>query len=259
MLLGEKKMAKYTASPWGKVRGKIGGAVGSTWKGIDYLRAHLYPKQVGSIRKLDAFEGGCARGINFSAAQMNIRRVSFGMLGYLGRHTHAALMTRIWQTLADKKGLKKTGLNLFIQKNARILHKSYNSGTTFDEFNLPDYTQMIISDGNLEPAFLFTGALKGFPFMGQPAPVTISWSTVTLRNGNQSDDVWVGIYIKPDARERAALEPYGMLYISQPGKKRSDGTCIVYVPNKNASDMTAFLFFSDGCANYSPSLSRQVS
>jgi len=45
-------MAKYTGSPWGEIRGKIGEAVGGTWKGINWVRLRVTPSNPRSEKQV---------------------------------------------------------------------------------------------------------------------------------------------------------------------------------------------------------------
>lgn len=253
-------MAKYTASPWGTIRGKLGSAVGGQWKGIKFIREHGYPRQLGTIRKYDINDGGCTRGVIFSAKQLNIRRAIFGMLGFQGRMTLNELIIPVWQTLCNKKGYKKTGINLFIQRNARLLWHSYAPSVVPSGANHPDYTKMVISDGDLEHAYAINSAVYNFPAVPPPPypSVTVTWDPTTMRNGKSSDLAWVAVYKVPPPDEYTKLNPFGTLFVRNTGVTRAAGTATIPVYSSAAADLVAFVFFSDNCANYSPSISRQV-
>lgn len=251
-------MAKYTGSPFGTLRGKLGPSVGGTWKGIKYVREYLKPSRQGTIRKYDLDGTGCTRGINFSFRQFNYSRGIFGLLTHLSRQVHNDLISRVWQTLANKLKLKQTGMNLFVKKNARVLWKGITGNQILSENYLPDFTQMLISDGILEPTRIVSKAEKNIPLAGQPHFVEIDWDTNIFRNGSPNDDAFVAVYHEPTSREIGMFETTGELIVKGSGVTRSAGTAQLPIPSWDYRKLTAFVFFADNCANYSPSISKSV-
>lgn len=253
-------MAKYTASPWGSLRGKLNGSVGGVWKGIEWARKLVLPRQLGTITNRNRSKESCIRGVIYAAKQMNIRRAIFTALGILGKDNLTTLIHPVWEWLCDKRKYKLTGINLFIKMNARRLWYStwtgLGTGVTFDSNNLPDYTQMLVSDGDLEP----TQAVTGATYVGGTGLTTITWNTATYGNGVPGDNTWLAIYVRPTAVQIADYRPSGNLYVKNTGQLRSVGTAVIAVPpNLAAANLTAFVFFNDTCANYSPSMSSTVS
>jgi hypothetical protein len=253
-------MAKYTASPWGNVRGKIGGSVGGDWKGISWVRERILPRQVGTKAKLFASKGGCVRGVIFSAPQMNIRRSVFTMLGGLGRKTLTTLMRPVWQSYCTNKNLKMTGTNLFMSKNVRRLYDTINRNLIPGSTNQPDWTQMRVSFGDLEASQSVTGAT----YASATGIVTITWDTNTYTNGSPDDDAFVAVYQAPTSSEYGDYLPIGELFVANTGQKRSAGSATISVPPGKPwliplGQLFAFVFFSDACANYSPSVGKVCS
>jgi len=252
-------MAKYTASPWGNLRGKLGGSVGGVWKGINWARAHLAPKQPGTITKRRQSKNGCVRGKIFKVKPMNVRRPIFGMLGYVGKDTLSDLIHPVWQWLCDKRALKQTGINKFLTENVRRLYDSTWTGggieAIFDGGNLPDYTQMLVADGDLEAS----PGLTAVTYSGATGIATLTWNVATYGNGDAADNAWVAIYRKPNAVEIGDYKPFGKLYAANTGQARSTGTASISIPTGlGVTDLVGFVFFNDTCANYSPSVSRQA-
>jgi hypothetical protein len=248
-------MGKYTGSPWGEIRGKTGSAVGGTWKGLPWTRAHGKPRQQGTVKKYDLGADGCTRGIRFSQPQLNFRRAVFATLGNIARMTHESLIIMVWQTLCDKKRWKMTGLNKFISTNARLLWLSMRGDIHFGATNTPDMTKMLVSDGDLEATPSILSAT--IPMMGGNH-VTITWDTTTYQNGSPADDAWLAVYKVPSADFIIRMQPFGTLFVKGSGVTRSAGSAIIPVPVSQAGDLTAFVFFSDNCSNYSPSAAKQA-
>lgn len=252
-------MAKYTGSPFGTIRGKVSGSVGQVWKGIKYLREHTYPRQGGTITKFDAIERGCVRGIGFKVRQFNYQRCVLGVLGYMASQNLPNLIRPVWQELCDKLKYKITGTGLFIKKNARALWETFpNRDAEFSYTNFPDMTHLQVSDGLLEPTQSIAASLA---FCAMPAGVnyvTINWNTNTFRNGKSDDIAWLAVYKHPSVEEFIRRVPRGILYTRNTGRPRSAGTGSIRIPCHSAGELTAFVFFSDACANYSPSVSSTV-
>ena len=252
-------MAKYTASPWGNLRGKLGGSVGGVWKGINWARAHLLPRQPGTITKKRGSRDGCVRGIIYKPAVMNVRRAVFGMLGNITQQNLTTLIHPVWQWLCDKRGYKLTGINLFLKTNLRRIYDSVwtgaGTGVSFSGANLPDYTKMIVSDGDLEAA----PSITTVTYSGATGIATITWSTAVYGNGLPADNAWVAVYRKPNAVEIGDYKPFGQLFVANTGQARSTGTATMSIPTALAvGELVGFAFFNDSCANYSPSVSKQA-
>lgn len=249
-------MGKYTGSPWGEFRGKVGSVVGGTWKGIPWARTHGKPRQQGTITKYDLGADGCTRGIRYSHAQLNFRTAVFATLGNIARLSYDSLIDMVWQTLCDKKRWKKTGLNLFIQTNARLLWSSMRGDIHIAQDNIPDMTKMLVSDGDLEET---PGILTATIPILAPAGATITWDTNIYRNGSPNDDAWLAIYQRPNADDIVRVRPFGIVFVKGTGVTRSAGSAYISLPSPQAVNLTAFVFFSDNCSNYSPSAAKDVS
>jgi len=248
-------MAKYIGSPWGSLKGKLGAAVGLDWKGIDSARVHVIPRNPGSIKKHLGSRDECARGVIFSPKQMNIRRAVLAMLGFTGRMNLVNWIHPIWEWYCDSHNKKLTGINLFVKENARRLFNSFNTLSKFSTSNLPDYTLMQVSTGDLEPAPSLTSAVYA------AGTVTLTWDTATYGNGAAGDEAYAAVYKIPTASEVADYKPYGWLYtpaFAGAPILRGAGTGTITIPTGlSAAYLVGFVFFVDSCANYSPSVSVQ--
>lgn len=249
-------MAKYTGSPWGQLRGKLSSAVGLTWKSVDGARMHVVPRNPGSISKHLASRDACAVGVAFAPKQMNIRRAVFAMLGYTGRMNLKNWIHPIWEWYCDSHNKGITGINLLIKENARRLYNSFATNSKFTTTNLPTYTLMQVSTGDLEAASSLTSAVYA------AGTVTFTWPTATYGNGTAGDEAYAAVYRIPSAADVADYKPYGWLYtpaFTGAPILRGAGTGTITIPaGLLAANLVAYIFFADSCANYSPSVSVQV-
>lgn len=236
---------KYIGSPWGTIRGKLNGAVGGVWKGINWGRVLVLPTQRGTLKKYRAYKDGKIP--VFSFAQMNIRRAVIQVLGYIGRIHTTNFIIPIWQEFATRHNYKMTGLNVFVNRNAAAMFASmpnkdqeYIAAT-----NAPDLTSMKMSDGDLEGTPILTATYA----TGSGATI-ITWAKDCFGNGLQTDKAWVCVLKKP------ILESVGRngtwapkLYLFGPydtSVARSVETVTVTLPTGlSPDDLTAFLFFRD--------------
>lgn len=249
-------MGKYTGSPWGQLRGKVSSAVGLAWKHVDGVRMHLIPRNPGSISKHLASRDDCQVGVKFSPKQMNIRRAVLGMLGYIARMNLTNWIHAIWEWYVDSHNKGITGTNQLVKENARNLYNSMATNTKFTAANLPNYLLMQVSTGDLEPAPSLTSAVYA------AGTVTFTWDTSTYGNGAVDDEAYAAVYRIPTASEIADYKPYGWLYtpaFTGAPVLRNTGTGTVTIPaGLLAANLVAYVFFVDSCANYSPSVSVQV-
>ncbi|MDD5530567.1 MAG: hypothetical protein PHX21_11155 [bacterium] len=190
---------------------------------------------------------------------MNLKRLVFQVLGYIGRTNLSNLMGPIWKKLCRKRHLPITAINMFVKRSAPDLWASipnqdeeYNATT-----NCPDMSKMLVSDGDLESVADFSSCSYN-PVTGD---VTFGWDPTTTKNGKSDDYVFTFVYTKPivDSQWR----PDGYLYGDAkllPPVKRADGTAVFSVkPGLSASDLTGYVFCRDkaGEIGFSPSLGKQ--
>ncbi len=247
-------MGKYIASPWGDISGKIGDAVGGSWKGIRWTRKRAIPENPGSIERHIACLNDPTLCHLFSYKQMNIRRPVLGMLGNVGMNTLHTLMYPVWQKLCDQRKLKLTGTNLFIKVNARRLYNSLpQTNELYSGSNLPDYTKMLVSIGRLEPV----AAINTAAYDDATGAVDITWNTGHYTNGTDDDVLSVVVYNKPSVGD-LYYQPYGWLYTPSVTATRVNGTATVNLaPGLTDTDLTVYLFFHNATIGYSPSKAMQ--
>jgi len=221
-------MARYTASPFGVIHGKLGKVVGSVWKGITYARKDFTPTNPNTV------------------PQQAIRYICRVLTKFIARHFEKNTK-QIWNTLATDLKLPLTGGNLFSKKSSRVLWKSTQSGVVS-----PDWTLLRVSDGLLEPSQEILSA----SYTQATGALTITWDPNIYRNGSVDDNAIIVIY--QDAAGDAILTlSGGNSWLLGTTARRGDGTTTVNtVPNLPPQDLTVFLYFHDGIANYSPSTPR---
>lgn len=108
-------MGKVTSGIFGNVSGKVGGAVGASWKGIHYWRAFAIPGNPNTI------------------AQQDVRNI-FRILQFLGGLFLSTIMQKFWNPFIRKM----SGYNHFIGFNLPNLA------------NPTDFANIQIAKGNLE-------------------------------------------------------------------------------------------------------------
>lgn len=257
-------MGKYWASPWGFIRGKLGDSVGGYWKGIEWVRIRIFPTQRGTLDLYKQLKAGLINPNRFSYKQMNIRRLVFQVLGYIGRNNLSTLIYPVWEQLRKKRKLALTGINLFTARSTPDMWASIpNPDQEFDAVtNCPDMTEMKLSDGDLEPANFIAG-----PTAFEYDPVTgnciFRWDTGTIKNGKADDYVYTMVYVKPiiDSQWRPDGYLYGRADIV-PLSVRADGTVTITIPSGFAkTDVYGYVFCRDnaGEIGFSPSDSRIAS
>lgn len=247
-------MGKYIASPWGDISGKIGDAVGGSWKGIRWTRKRVIPENPGSIERHLACINDPTLCHLFSYKQMNVRRPILGMLGFVASHRLLDFILPIWQKLCDRRKLKLTGSNLFIKVNARRLYYSLPEGNElYSGSNLPDYTKMLVSIGRLEPV----AGISSVAYDDATGTVDITWNPGHYTNGADDDTLFVAVYKKPEVGD-LYYQPYGYLYLPTVTATRVDGTTSFSLePGLTDTDLTIYLFFYNANIGYSPSKAKE--
>jgi len=258
-------MAKYYGSPWGTLRGKLNGAVGGGWKGINWARVLIYPTQHGTIAMYKDYKNGIIPPEDFSFPQFNLRRLSTGPLGNLAKNNMSNLINPIWAQYTRRKEFLMSGLNAYIKySSADLLNSMPDKTAEFDpDTNSPDLRVIQMSRGELEETIEFSECLYA-PLTGAIYP---TWDMNIYKNGKSVDLAYIAILSKP------IVESYGVdgtwepaLYLYGPAQKCTradgDGGAIggILPTGLDPEDLTAFTFFRDvdNIIGYSKSASVQV-
>lgn len=257
-------MAKYIASPYGNLIGKLGDTVGAKWKGKYWVRKRIYPPQRGTLEMYKMVKAGLIAPDNFSFRQMNIRRAIFQVLGSIGRSNLKNLINPIWTKLCTDNNLAMTGINLFTKANeTRLWATMADQDKEYDaETNKPDMVKMVVSDGNLEP----TPAILDCTYNSNTGVLHIKWDTKCRNNGLDDDYAYIMAYKMPvvDSRWKANGQMFGTAVVAAPPASqvtRGDGSMEINIPkNLDASDVIGYVFFRDrkGQIGYSPSKGKRA-
>lgn len=149
-------MGKMINGILGTMTGKVGGMVGSTWKGINTARAYVIPANPQTVAQMDNRD-------RFSAIQ-----------GWAS-NILATIISTYWNPIA----VGMTGYNKFISVNKQAL-----SADPFD-VTVSNY----VSVGSLESVKTVTGVLAA-------GSVTFAWSKTCIGNGLTTDAITVVVVHK---------------------------------------------------------------
>jgi hypothetical protein len=246
-------MATYIGSPWGTMKGKLNGSVGGSYKGINWVRVLKDPTQKGTLELYRQYkETGLP--VDFSFAQMNLRRVVTSPLGYIGRTNLQTFIFPIWERLCKLLHWKMSGANALIKLNAnRLLNSMPDKTTEFEpDTNSPDLKEIYVSDGDLEGTNSLTAV-----YDTATGDLVLTWDTSIFKNGLATDYPWFVVFKKPiidygtdgDGSWLPTLFMYGPWQAEPPAvpAQRDDGTETWTLPDGlDADDLTAFIFFVDG-------------
>lgn len=156
-------MAKYLGSQWGIIKGKLGNRVGTTWKGMPYLRVHFIPKRSNSPAQARS-------------------RLSFKDMVKFGN----MLPLSIYYKYADRRCM--VVVNVFIKYNHSQAMKSTPAmGKPYSPLVL-----RVFPVGDIDPTLL-TEALYN-PDTGE---VNLRWETTVSRKGKPDDKIWAAVHSVP--------------------------------------------------------------
>ncbi len=238
-------MAKYIASPWGFISGKVGGCVGSHRKGVWYFKRLSKPPNYGSIQDYKAHLRNPKH--RFSPKQMNERRTCYGMLTYIIKtHLHD-LIHPIWESYCRKKKPRLTGGNLFMALNLPPLYSSIpHPHRIFAPDNLPDYTKMLVSYGVLFPPTNLTAS-----YNTQKHCLTLKWAVYSLSGVSPDDTANVAIFSPPTPQQIASFKPSGKLTLLPTPATRKEGILHLHISHISPNSII-YLYFSNS-KGFSPS------
>lgn len=257
-------MAKYFGSPWGAIRGKVNGLVGMAWKGILTTRALVYPTQRGTLQNYRDMKGGIIPPEQFSFPQFNLRRCITQILIKICSDNMTGWIYPVWSPLTVSKGLKMSGMNLFVKRNDANLFASMDRTLEYDPVtNTPDLKVLQMSEGELEPTQEITTA----EYNTATGILNLAWDITCYGNGLPTDKTYCIIAKKPlldsygeFGNWQAALTLFNIGEIGVRGEPFMP-IPITLPPGLDAADLTVYLFFFAVIENkntWSPSLSIQV-
>jgi hypothetical protein len=241
-------MAKYFASTFGTIVGKVNGNVGRRWRGINIITKYTVPSDKGTLLKYQQMKDGIITPDKFSFPQFNLRRLIVNPIMHMGRH-NTEFIDFVWNTEVKARHLQMGGLNLMAKENITQLYGSIDKNLEFDPVtNSPDITKMIMSTGILEGTSSLSATYN--PTTGIAA---LTWDTDHYTNGADTDYAGFIIVKKPllESYGRAgnwqpALAMYFQKYNPPPGLPytRASGTGEIAIDTGlDPDDLTAFIFF----------------
>lgn len=255
-------MAKYYGAPWGTIRGKLNGTVGTVWRGIQSARKYNVPTQRGTLEKYRMLKEGSIPPELFSYEQFNIRRIIMNPLMKISSDELEAWIHPVWTSQTKEKHMVMLGHNLLVKRNFHaFLNSMPNKGQEFHpDTNSPELTALKMSDGDLEP----TQEIKKAEYNSTTGGLAIEWDTNVYHNGSEDDVAWVMVLTKPivepPADETGNWQPALTILKIVNNMTRANGTgfSIPLPTGLNSADLTVFVFFFKLDIGFSPSVSKQV-
>ncbi len=255
-------MAKYFNSSWGEIRGKLGEAVGSAYRGIGIVKAYRrhYNHSYDSIEWLSQFTEKEVNKEKIKVAQINVKFV-FGLLNYIVHQYYETLIIPIWDLICKNCRYRKlTGANLFIKLNYRYIYKSIpEPDEIYGSENMPDLRGLLLSDGDLEET-----KITSANYNKESGKLIVRWEPVCYLNGKLDDFVYIAaIYFPPpllknwlpESKSWESIRLWGDAI--NPVAKRGDGEAVIFIgKGLNPKYGVAFLFFKNK-THYSPSESKR--
>lgn len=175
-------MATYIGSPWGIIKGKVGPAIGQTWRGVKTVRMKKNPIVRGSKEWQNKLENGEIELSQFSIPQSN----TIILRAILGHIVHIALSPIIhpaWEKLVPKN-TPMSSSNLFFKHNFTPLYHSINKNEFISNTNFPSFLKLSLTFGILENT-----PIKNVSF--QNNIIKVSWDNKCFTNGSSNDDVYL--------------------------------------------------------------------
>jgi len=255
-------------NPLGDYVGKIGNTVGGKWRSIYWVRTLVFPTQRGTLPLWRMLKAGALPPERFSYKQMNLRRLSLQILGFIAKENMQTFTSVIWNPLAKNKRDPMSGANLFVKKNAaRLFHSMPHTDQEFDpDTNSPDLTTITMSDGTLENTPILTAT-----YDAASGELAITWNKTCYTNGNQDDYVYIAAlkkpllnsYEYPDGEWEPAIHLYGPEWVggeppAVPKERKDESASITLPTGLDADDLTAFLFFRTQAGLNSGTISQRT-
>jgi hypothetical protein len=256
-------MAKYFASPFGTIIGKVNGQVGSRWRGLNLIKKFTVPTDKGTILKYQQMKDGIIPPDRFSFPIFNLRRAVVNALMHMGRE-NPDFLTDIWKPEVKSRALNMSGLNLFCKENITQLYASLDKTLEFysaEENQIPvevlptntiDITQMVVAEGILEGTSLLSAT-----YDTATGYVELTWSPTCLKDGLATDIAAACVIQKPvfesigrNGNWQPALKLWYFPTFPRsplppgPAKTRTDGSgTLAIATGLDAANLTAFIFF----------------
>jgi len=241
-------MAKYYASPFGTIIGKVNGNIGRRWKGLNIITKFTIPSDKGTLLKYQQMKAGTITPDKFSYPQFNLRRVIVNPLMFIARASPTWLES-IWGAEVKSRHLRMSGINLLEKANVSNLYGSMDKTLEFDPItNTPDLTKLVVAIGELEGTQSLTCSYN--PTTGV---VSFVWNKNCYTNGKATDIAYGMVIAKPILNSfgeagnwEPALRVFGPTQLTgQPTRGGlGTGTGLLSIPQYLYSpDLIGFVFF----------------
>lgn len=211
-------MPRYEGSPFGVIHGSIGDVQGATWKGIPYIRPKISPT-------------------NPRTKAQQATRTIMSTFARITKNHFCDLILPIWKPIAKKAGLPMSGHNWFFKTSLRKVRN-----TTRDGAQDPDYSQIQLSSGNIEPS----PKISSVAYTYATGLLTVTWDTTTYANGRADDRAFI-----------AAISKNGSVWLGSPGQRFLGSGNLSIPAETDPVDLTSFVYFHQNCI-YSPTTPRPV-
>jgi hypothetical protein len=143
-------MGKIPAGIMGGIKGKVGGIIGASWHGINYIKSYVIPT-------------------NPNSSGQQSQRSKMTMIQLIVKYALTGIIQPFWNPYAEYK----SGVHLFISHNLLRL------GST------PDFSEIQLAHGALE--IVTPASSPGITYSTVTGNVTFDWNNDCYGNGLQTD------------------------------------------------------------------------
>lgn len=188
-------MAKYKC-PLGIIKGKIGGFICQTYRGIPVIKMYKKPNQpYSTIKALKKVKQGKLRKNKIDAASINNHFI-FGTITHLAHTYKYNIFYKIWKDYHNYKRPILLPHEKFTKHNISPLCRSIpQKNKLCNSKNAPDWTKIRLAPEAPEPGIPITAGYEK-----ETGKLKVRWSTPTYSRGNPDDETYlIAIYFKqPD-------------------------------------------------------------
>ncbi|MDD2889406.1 MAG: hypothetical protein PHE49_02035 [bacterium] len=253
-------MAIYINSPFGEIRGKLGGVVGTRLRGKKIVRIYRKPKKdPGSIALLKELKKG-----KISAKEMNIKIVNvrflFKFFSGMSKQKYSSIIVPVWSNIA--KVYQNTPSNMIHKFNVPVLFNSIpDKNKLCDETNIFDVSKIAFTPETYTPPFSISSNYN--PETGE---IKVSWQvTKWFYDAKPEDKVFcIAVYFKPKSLLlwEPKKDPWNIFKIwgtalVPVAQWKDEQASLPIDPNLKPEYLTTFFFFQYSNKRYSTTYSAK--